>query len=736
MRAEQKKISLFKNAIDSKPENLTLNDYFKSIRDGRWQDAVLNYRAGRCEKTSIPAVTASGTFSGRKDADLSEHSGIIAIDIDARDQKLSSEEVKSSLLELPELFAIHASLGGKGLVAYFRVSKAKHAESFEAITKMLANDYEVVADMHCSNISRLRFVSYDPSLHVNYDAVTWKHFEKKDRKHNEATYNYHIYSDNDVDFILSQIKSRCLDIAPDYYSWLRIGFALASKLGEAGRGAFKLISSFYSGKNKINVDKQYDLCLKSDAVKGGRTSIKTFFYYAKNAGCDLVCPRTHKIKTIGKLRRKQEQNNASGAIINGRKDAKEYLEKFEGITGEDVDAVLDQVWATPISELQSDDGLLFDLELFLKSNYTFRYNEITNKIECDGEPMTDYLQNSIYIRALKTVSDKVTDKLIGSLLCSDFTKKFNPIMDFIERHKHIKTSGNIDKLAECINSNISNDDADFVRYFLEKWLISIIASAHGIYSILCFVLTGAEQGTNKSSFFRELLPVQLRDLFATNKLEGKESDYGTIMCSKLIVLDDEFGSKNKQDEKRFKELISKDVFTIRAPYGRFFEDKRRLAVLCGTSNEEQVVNDLTGNRRIIPIQTNFIDIKKYNEIDKTKLFVEMYHKFRDDNTGWFLSKDDIKRLNDVCFDSAQVSAEVELPAKYFAVCERDDHRATFMSASEIRAKIEQFSGIKMSPQKLSIALNNLGYIKERRRINGFQVRGFIVDDLTRSWKSE
>jgi len=718
-------ISIFDNAISTTQKQLTLNEYFAGIQSGKWQDEVINYRAGKAEKTKIKAVTASGLFVGRKDNDLKEHSGMLVIDIDEKDQQLTPEEIRERLKEIPEIVAIHSSLGGKGLAVYFRIKKDKHYESFEAITKTLVNDYGVIPDMHCGNIGRLRFVSYDPDLHLNYGASVWNYFETKENRVNEVAYNHHIYSENDIDYILQQIRERQLNICPDYYSWLRVGFGLADKLGESGRTAFKIVSGYYGGKQKIDPDKQYDRCLK--AGKQG-ISIKSFFYYAKLAGCDLVSDRTRKISTVGKIRRKQEQSGSSGAPVNGKKDAIEYLEEYEGITGKDVDDILRQIWETPSKELTSDEGLLYDIEIFLKSNYKFRFNEITNIVEVAGEPVSDYIFNTIYLKAIRIVSEKVTKDKVFDLIHSDFTPRYNPILEWFEKHKHIKTTGNIKKLTDCIDSDLTRADPTFIHDFIEKWLLSIIASAHGIYSILCLVLTGQEQGTGKTNFFRELLPEELRWLFAINKLDGKEADVGQLMCSKWLILDDEFGGKSKMDEKRFKELISKDVFSIRKPYGRYFEDMQRLAVLCGTTNEENIINDLTGNRRIIPIQCNLVDEKKYSEIDKTELFVELYWKYRENPKGWFLNKSDIERLNEVCYDAYQVAPEMELPLKYFGKAEISNPTAVFKTSSEIRSTIEMHSGIRMSQQKLSISLKNIGYVKDRQRIDGQQVRGFWVID--------
>src|SRR5690606_8018810 len=112
-----------------------------------------------------------------------------------------------------------------------------------------------------------------------------------------------------------------------------------------------------------------------------------------------------------------------------------------------------------------------------------------------------------------------------------------------------------------------------------------------------------------------------RRYYAESNLdEGKDSEI--LMCKKLIIVDDEFGGKSKKDATKLKRLSSQQTFSIRAPYGRITEDLNRLAVLGGTSNDSEVINDPTGHRRIIPIILLSFDIEKYKSIDKTKLFIE------------------------------------------------------------------------------------------------------------------
>src|SRR5690606_8591490 len=121
-----------------------------------------------------------------------------------------------------------------------------------------------------------------------------------------------------------------------------------------------------------------------------------------------------------------------------------------------------------------------------------------------------------------------------------------------------------------------------------------------------------KQGTGKTEFFRRLLPPELRQYYAESKLDAGKDD-AILMTQKLIIMDDEMGGKSKKESKHLKELTSKQVFTLREPYGRMNVDLQRLAVLCGTTNDLEILNDLH-NRRQIPIEVYGIDHEAYNAI--------------------------------------------------------------------------------------------------------------------------
>ena len=87
-----------------------------------------------------------------------------------------------------------------------------------------------------------------------------------------------------VESLIQLLKANHADITSGYTEWLKVGFAIASEFGEAGRRYFHDISSLYTGYDATECDKKYDECLKSD---NGRTNISTLFYLAEQQGVKL-----------------------------------------------------------------------------------------------------------------------------------------------------------------------------------------------------------------------------------------------------------------------------------------------------------------------------------------------------------------------------------------------------------------------------------------------------------------
>jgi hypothetical protein len=252
-------------------------------------------------------------------------------------------------------------------------------------------------------------------------------------------------------------------------------------------------------------------------------------------------------------------------------------------------------------------------------------------------------------------------------------------------------------------------DSDFAEYFITKWLVAMIASIHGFHSPLMLILQGA-QNSGKTQFLRRILPVELQKYIGEVSPGMKDVDFYLLMTQMLIIIDDECGGKSKKDEQHQKSTSSKQFFNIRKPYGRGNVTLQRLAMLSGTTNLEEILNDITGNRRNIVIDFQGYDFELYNSVDKTALFMEAYQLYRS-GYNYELTKDDVTYLNKYDYKYTAPTTARELIQKYFAPSQSDKGLA--LTATDIIVYIETESRQKLNPILVGRELKALGFNQER-----------------------
>jgi predicted P-loop ATPase len=193
-------------------------------------------------------------------------------------------------------------------------------------------------------------------------------------------------------------------------------------------------------------------------------------------------------------------------------------------------------------------------------------------------------------------------------------------------------------------------------------------------------------------------------------------------------MDDEMGGKSKQDEKRFKELTSKSTFSLRAPYGRHNEDYKRLAILCGTSNEEDIINDPTGNTRILPVRVLSIDHEAYNAIDKDELFMECVRAF-ESGEEWQLNKSELAALDEMGTEFETTPFERELILAHFAK-PRAGVYSTWMTSTEIKDHLETMTKQKIfGTKRFGIELRRVFGTPMSKKIDGLSLKRYEVVKL-------
>ena len=624
------KFSLYQNIKETNKTDIDLDSYIDIVKNGKYQDLVLNARAIKKDvakykelKSQMPCITGSAVMNqGSKiESNISELNGLIVIDID--------EDVDLPLLnkinEDKYTFLSHRSFGGDGLCVFIKINSNKFIESFNEIGQYYWDNFNIMIDQSCKNKNRLRFLSYDPYLFHNEKAQKFiaKTKEKKVKKQD------FVFIQDDFSELIDKLKN--IDLCQDDYKrYCDIGFAIGSKFGASGLNYFKAICQSGSKYNEKDIEKHY-----KNFCKDGRITIATLYHYAKQEGIEVYSEKTKK--TISTVALQKSQGVAT--LESVKKHLTEVL-KIDAPSDESINAIID---SKIDFKVESEETEVSQLKSFILENFNPYRDSITHEVFINEKILDDIKLNSIYFTAKNCLDFNVTKSDVRDMINSEATPTINPLNDFFSVKEF--ESGLIEKYANCINPN-----SEYNVWAFKKWLVGCvhnwISPLHETkVSPLTLVLCGQKQGTGKTSFFRNLLPDELKKYLIEHRIDAKDKDSIYNLVKGLIVLDDEFGGLATRDVKDFKKIADANQIDIRLPYSAFYSKMKRRASLCGTSNESDVLKDVTGNRRILPINVESIDYDSMIKINTTDLWREVFKLWRDDFDWKIYSSEDIEYLN-------------------------------------------------------------------------------------------
>lgn len=293
---ESQEISIYRDAFQQQTKrNLTFGDFLIGVQRGQWRQQVeavrmLTETAQIKEaKKRVPAVTPSGLFSGRGAAAIIQHSGILCLDLDSKDNPdIAKPAARTRVYADQYIYAGHVSISGRGLSLYVQIDPEQHEIAYTQLEQYFRAAWGVVSDPACKDVSRLRFVSHDTALYHNPEArcfQAWRPGQARRSIDRPAVED----SAQHFEVVLSQIISAGHDMTANYANWVKIGFAIASEFEESGREYFHALSQYYPAYKPKETDMQYTRCLRR---KGSGVTIRSFFWLAQQAGFTIKSKMT------------------------------------------------------------------------------------------------------------------------------------------------------------------------------------------------------------------------------------------------------------------------------------------------------------------------------------------------------------------------------------------------------------------------------------------------------------
>ena len=351
-----------------------------------------------------------------------------------------------------------------------------------------------------------------------------------------------------------------------------------------------------------------------------------------------------------------------------------------------------------------EQDMALRLEEFLKRRYVIRFNSVTdglefrerNSIRFSFRPLDKRARNSIAIHALKE-GIQAWDRDIDRFLNSESIPVYNPVEEYLYEVGEWDGRDRIRELADRVVCHHPH-----WRDLFYRWFLSMVAhwlgrdKQHG--NATTPVLIGP-QGFRKSTFCRILLPPELRFGYTDSLDFSSKRDAERYLGRFFLVNLDEFDQISVNQQAFLKHLLQKPSASIRKPYGTNILEVRRYASFIATSNHNDLLTDLSGNRRFIcvevkePIDTNIT-------VNYNQLYAQAFHAVMHGERYWLDDTDEawLKESNE---EFRQVSPLEHLFLSRFSLASLEGGDGEWMMAMDIFNHLQAGTREKLPIGKLT-----------------------------------
>lgn len=343
--------------------------------------------------------------------------------------------------------------------------------------------------------------------------------------------------------------------------------------------------------------------------------------------------------------------------------------------------------------------------------YQFRFNVIKKRIEFLNETnqwveIDDRVENDI-IRNMELNGMSIRLGALRTSLNSSFSYNYNPFVEYLSNLSPWDGENYIEQLFQTLNSD------EPLLYYLEKWLVSLVASIidSNLQNQTVLLLIGS-QGVGKSRWLNKLIPPSLKEYSVQGIFDPKDKDTKILMAENLIGNLDELDSIEKRDVPKFKEFITSPGSKLRASYARNATQFQRRISFCGSVNSLDFLQDLSGSRRFLCIETNN-PINHGHNINMDLVYIQALAMYQAGYVPYF-NLDEIKEMQERNSKFQTYCIEEEIILQYFEPnegAEPEDRMRILQICQAIDILLGEGNKIRISHSKIGKILTRLGYKK-------------------------
>jgi predicted P-loop ATPase len=295
---------------------------------------------------------------------------------------------------------------------------------------------------------------------------------------------------------------------------------------------------------------------------------------------------------------------------------------------------------------------------------------------------------------------------------------YSPVVQYLNsvREKH----GDSHSILEGIASRYFGTDKPIYDTYLRNTLIAAVARAMnpGCKVDTALILQG-KQGIGKSTFFKTLAG---EDWFSDSLGQASDKDELLKLHVAWFIEWAELESiLKRRDLASVKGFLSAPTDYIRLPYGRSTQVLNRPSIIVGTTNEDELFNDPTGNRRfwVVPVQKP-IDLERLRqERDSIWAAAVALHGA---GCHWWLTPEDEELSSAIVSEYQVVDPWQEEIAAYVRT-------RTVITAGEVLddcLDLDLERRERKHEMRVGSILKSLGWAQDRRYVEGKQKRVWVL----------
>ena len=691
--------SLFRGVHDTQPQTVTLDELVAmmrsdlSVRDltekHRYALSVGDKQSAKRYKDMMLSFGVAAVFEGgRRNAHIARYTGLSLVDIDHIEPG-DMERIVSLVRADEHTLLAYTTMSGQGLRVLFRYAFSD-SDNLRDVSKQSAEQYKqaflhgnayyenlvnLPTDGQCKNTNRISTIAHDDNLYYNPDAVPFivKPEEKKavgrPRKARPAA---------DMEAaVLAKVEAQGVRYEPhhhnDYiaracYEMNRLGVTLEDCTDWA-------VARFPDYAATDDVPAIVRSCYQQTAEHGTATPPRQ--------------PSRSRYATVGDM--EQFLDDTIKVRYNTIVSQPEFY-YLEDNADADVDA---------------NDNV--DANADISKKWTL---------------LTGNDLNSLWRRMSKQTGLTLDPNQLRNLLNSDYSPQYNPFEEYIRSLP--QWDGVTDHIAGVAAMVTVRGEHDYFARCFKKWFVGFIAGLFDPEEVNheILVLIG-HQGKYKSTFFRYLLPPELR-CYSTLKLmnESVSKDELFKLAQMALVCLEEIDHMKQRELNQLKALTTMSTINERRAYGKYHEHLKHIASFCATGNNLHYLTDRTGNRRFLSFEVIGIEVPQQHAYDYAGLYAQAYHLWRTGYRYW-LDDEENAELDRHNRQFEEPCLEEELILTYLRRPEGDE-TGEFLTAARIIELIGQYVRTRLSPKRVAMAMNRLAF--EQRRVK--DVRGWLAVTLS------